>query len=444
MANPPPPPPPKSGGLSLYDHLLDPNEKSVTISSAPVLYNQQSDSTAESSQPAPKRPLDPSLRFQPIRRPQPKVTKAKTTPKPPPIAAPAEQPLQLPPQADSTNAQPPPQQQKSTLADWTATEDDEWRYATVEKRQRGGRKRKKKQHNAQIETDWDDIYDPTRPTNVDEYLRSDEKVDEVREWKALLYRHRTEREQQSDLSDDSEAEARPAGSNQFAPPPSYNFAPPPISPPPPPADPIPPPPPPELASTQPGTISAAPIRYTQTVNDDEEDEHYSPPATLASDTPPVQTSLPGQANFATRLMKKYGWTSGTGLGASSSGIVNALHVKVEKRKKRSDAEGGGWADPANKGKILGGQLAPSESAKEQQGRGKMSEVIVLENMLENMPNLQEEISAGLGQEIGEECGEKYGRVDRIYIDQERKLVFIKFTDQISALRVSPPHAYIAA
>jgi splicing factor 45 len=105
-------------------------------------------------------------------------------------------------------------------------------------------------------------------------------------------------------------------------------------------------------------------------------------------------------------MKKYGWTSGTGLGASSSGIVNALHVKVEKRKKRSDAEGGGWADPANKGKILGGQLAPSESAKEEQGRGKMSEVIVLENMLENMPNLQEEISAGLGQEIGEECGEK--------------------------------------
>lgn len=106
-------------------------------------------------------------------------------------------------------------------------------------------------------------------------------------------------------------------------------------------------------------------------------------------------------------MKKYGWTSGTGLGASSSGIINPLHVKVEKRKKRSDAEGGGWADPANKAKILGGQRAAAEEAKDAaEGKGKMSEVIVLENMLENMPDLQEEISAGLGQEIGEECGEK--------------------------------------
>lgn len=106
-------------------------------------------------------------------------------------------------------------------------------------------------------------------------------------------------------------------------------------------------------------------------------------------------------------MKKYGWTSGTGLGASSTGIISPLHVKVEKRKKRSDAEGGGWADPANKGKILGGQRA-ADSSKDSasEGRGKMSEVVVLENMLENMPDLQAEISAGLGQEIGEECGEK--------------------------------------
>jgi splicing factor 45 len=107
-------------------------------------------------------------------------------------------------------------------------------------------------------------------------------------------------------------------------------------------------------------------------------------------------------------MSKYGWTSGTGLGASSSGIINPLHVKVEKRKKRADADGGGWADPANKGKILGGQRAAPVAGDEARSteRGKMSEVIVLENMLENMPDLQEEISAGLGQEIGEECGEK--------------------------------------
>lgn len=124
-----------------------------------------------------------------------------------------------------------------------------------------------------------------------------------------------------------------------------------------------------------------------------------------ADDPPPKTSLPGQAGFAQRFMTKYGWKAGTGLGADSSGIVNPLRVQVEKRRRRADADGGGWADPANKAKIIGGKRAPGTD----NGGGKfgpMSEVIVLRNMLDNMPDLQEEISAGLGQEIGEECGEK--------------------------------------
>src|SRR5687768_15939897 len=187
-----PPPPPQKGGLSLYDHLLDPNEKPATISSAPVRYNsQQSDATAETSAAASKKPLDPALRFQPIRRPQQKTAKPKSAPRPPPAATQAQQAPPPPPSDPKNSAAAAQQPQKSTLADWAATEDDEWRYGTGEKRQRGGRKKKKKQHHP-VETDWDDVYDPTRPTNVDEYLRSDEKIDEVREWKALLYRHRRE------------------------------------------------------------------------------------------------------------------------------------------------------------------------------------------------------------------------------------------------------------
>lgn len=97
----------------------------------------------------------------------------------------------------------PPSASKSTLADWAATEEDEYYYGTGEKRQRGGRKNKKKREQYQdLQTDWDDIYDPARPTNVEEYLRSDERIDEVRQWKALLYRHRKDRAD-SDLSDDS-------------------------------------------------------------------------------------------------------------------------------------------------------------------------------------------------------------------------------------------------
>lgn len=103
-------------------------------------------------------------------------------------------------------------------------------------------------------------------------------------------------------------------------------------------------------------------------------------------------------------MQKYGWTAGKGLGASSSGIVNPLRVQVEKRRKKADADGGGWAEPGGKGKIIGGRRADGE--KDGGKFGRMSEVIVLGNMLDNMPDLQREMEDGLGQEIGEECGEK--------------------------------------
>lgn len=101
-------------------------------------------------------------------------------------------------------------------------------------------------------------------------------------------------------------------------------------------------------------------------------------------------------------MSKYGWTKGAGLGADESGMVNPLRVKVDKRKRRADADGGGWAEPSGKAKIIGGAAGVGDAGK----FGRMSEVIVLRNMLEGMPDLQDEISNGLGQEIGEECGEK--------------------------------------
>ncbi|KAJ3463146.1 hypothetical protein MRS44_007932 [Fusarium solani] len=450
MAAPPPPPPPR-GGLSLYENLLDPQDASsasTTISSAPVRYNQSDNNSSENIV---KKAIDPALRFQPIRRPQVKQAKPKTAfPKP---AA---------PKTTAPSAPPAPAQPKSTLADWAATEEDEWLYGAGEKRQRGGRKKKKKrQQQAEIETNWDDIYDPTRPTNVEEYLHSDEKVIEVREWKALLYRHRRKRDE-SDISDDEE-DARHVASTQFAPPASYAAVPPPPrSPPAPPPDdatgddafarrlamsqgqtsqPAPPPPSPPPASNS-ATISRAPVRYTQPeAPKDEgegEDDAYSPPPALGGGStvgdlerePPPRSSRPGQAGFAHRLMSKYGWTKGTGLGADESGIINPLRVQVEKRRKKADADGGGWAEPGGKGKIIGGKRKVEDTGK----FGLMSDVIVLHNMLENMTNLEEEIAEGLGQEIGEECGEKYGRVERLYIDQGSKKVFIKFTNQVSALR----------
>lgn len=167
-------------------------------------------------------------------------------------------------------------------------------------------------------------------------------------------------------------------------------------------------------------------------------------ADAAGDT--SRSNRPGQKGFAQRLMSKYGWTAGSGLGADNSGIINPLQVKLEKRRKRPDAEGGGYADPANRARIIGGKTAAANkdssassgsaaAAEDNAGKfGPMSEVIVLQNMLENMPSLQEEVEDGLGQEIGEECGDKYGRVERLHVDVAGRQVFIKFTDQVSALR----------
>jgi splicing factor 45 len=150
------------------------------------------------------------------------------------------------------------------------------------------------------------------------------------------------------------------------------------------------------------------VRYNQPSNaednEDGEADYDDRPSGIGSSGEPREeerSSRPGQLGFAKRLMSKYGWTQGTGLGADESGIINPLRVQVDKRRKKADADGGGWAEPGGKGKIIG-----SKRKEEASKFGRMSEVIVLQNMLDDMPDLQSEIADGLGQEIGEECGEK--------------------------------------
>lgn len=94
---------------------------------------------------------------------------------------------------------------KTSLADWAATEDDDVNgFYTGPKRQRGGRKKRKKNRETQeMMQNWDDIYDPSRPNNYEEYKHSDEQVSEVREWKDRLYAHRMVRSpSRGSLSDD--------------------------------------------------------------------------------------------------------------------------------------------------------------------------------------------------------------------------------------------------
>ena len=106
-------------------------------------------------------------------------------------------------------------------------------------------------------------------------------------------------------------------------------------------------------------------------------------------------------------MAKYGYVKGKGLGANESGIVNALQVQVEKRKKLPDSEGGGFTDRGGKGKIIGGKKA--KGTEEKEGKfGPMSDVVVAWGMVDGL-NLEEEMSSadgGIRQKIGDACQEK--------------------------------------
>lgn len=106
--------------------------------------------------------------------------------------------------SSSIDAQPTAPAPKPTFADWTAIDEDVDDYYAGEKRQRGGRKKRKKNKQEQIVVqDWDDIYDPSRPNNYEEYRHSEEKYREIRDWKDRLYAHRmANRRASSDISDD--------------------------------------------------------------------------------------------------------------------------------------------------------------------------------------------------------------------------------------------------
>ncbi|KAI9811657.1 MAG: hypothetical protein M1827_005406 [Pycnora praestabilis] len=390
---------------------------------------------------------------------------------------------------------------KSTIADWTATGDDEDvnGFYGGEKRQRGGRKkRKKNREESHAPQNWDDVYDPSRPNNYEEYKHSDEKVLEVMEWKNRLYRHRFAQRQHSDLDSEEDEQARPQSNNMFTPSSNLSFAPPPnlggipaalpdaptgegayaqrmrsrqaqepvgsskasspLPPPPPsysPVDPVPlgfvavPSPPPLPQKPLLGTISRAPVRYNlpsaaaylPTSEAELQEAIQREELEDEADVDDAPRSLrPGQRGFAERLMLKHGWTKGSGLGASGSGIVNPLRVQVEKQKKKPDAEGGGFVGPGGRGKIIGGKKKVDNAGDEEGRFGAMSEVVVLRGMVDGLDLAAELEGAGDGgimQEIGEECSEKYGRVERVFIDRSSSgsaPVFVKFTSQLSALR----------
>jgi len=183
------------------------------------------------------------------------------------------------------------------------------------------------------------------------------------------------------------------------------------------------PPPPQPPAT--ATISSEPVHYTAAITTSSEPVHYttsSDPVQYASatassepDSSEPRGSHPGQRDFATRLMSKYGWQKGQGLGADSTGLVTPLIAKASKEKKGS------------------GQIINRNKRHEDYGeQGKMSRCVVLANVV-----AAGEADEELVEEIGGECREKYGEVERVRVhgsDGGEVRVFVLFTSELSALR----------
>ncbi|CCJ28228.1 unnamed protein product [Pneumocystis jirovecii] len=172
------------------------------------------------------------------------------------------------------------------------------------------------------------------------------------------------------------------------------------------------------------TITREPQIYnTNTANTEETDfkeSNYENLKNPESSEAQNNSNMPGQKKFAERLMKKYGWEKGKGLGASNDGIVNPLVVKHSKDRKGT------------------GSIINKNRSYEKTGKfGKMSKVILLTNVSE-----LETLDDDLSQEIGDECNKSYGKVERCFVykninsslTSDIVRVFVLFTDAISALR----------
>jgi splicing factor 45 len=152
-----------------------------------------------------------SLRFQPPKRPQIAAQKAKARAIASKFAIPPP-PSEVQPAVPNQPAAPQPAPAKTTIADWTTTASDDENVTELfggEKRPRGGRKKRKKNRaTEELVQNWDDVYDPSRPNNYEDYKNSEEKIREVREWKDRLYAHRARRRSPTDYSSDESHEAR--------------------------------------------------------------------------------------------------------------------------------------------------------------------------------------------------------------------------------------------
>ncbi|KAK9364147.1 hypothetical protein V1504DRAFT_472585 [Lipomyces starkeyi] len=392
---------------SLYDGL-DPDTAGATVvSKSPVTYDLSKNEANKPVSEEKKQMLSAALQFQPVIRARSSQSAVPTNKvvtvinKPPTVV--------------------PRPVTGVTLDKFTSEEAGTTEYARTKQQARSSRKRKKRKDDEELQAiDWEDSYDPLRPNNYDEYRQSEEKFMEDEDWREFLLSLKR-RQEETGLSQENEEwekeiEKEDEGVSHLAAGevdetpgfarqdeesdrifPQASFV------------------PPSSDGQISTSIAKAPIMYTQlkeAKKEHDQSDYMIPP--LSSPPANKLREKTAKETFAKRLLAKYGWTPGTGLGASSDGITKALKFSADKAMK-----GHGKIVDKNARKIDEGKF------------GAMSKVIVLFGIVP-----PERLDEELAGEIGTECGAKYGNVERVYIDEKEDTVntYVKFTAELSALR----------
>nr|CAG8467254.1 4825_t:CDS:10 [Entrophospora candida] len=170
--------------------------------------------------------------------------------------------------------------------------------------------------------------------------------------------------------------------------------------------------------------SPSPPQSSSSKNSDEHSASKSP------EIKPTNTSGSGE-HFAHRLLAKYGWQEGQGLGKNEQGINVPLMVK------KTDVRSGiiiNNSSNINNPVQVGNELIQ----KAIQNIETPSRVILLRNMVG--PG---QVDDTLQEETADECNEKYGTVERCLIfevpngklpDNQAVRIFVKFVDKEAAIK----------
>ncbi|CAB4442080.1 unnamed protein product [Rhizophagus irregularis] len=287
----------------------------------------------------------------------------------------------------------------------------------VQRNQRGFDKKKQlnKGGKKQAQLSLEDDYDPTRPNDYEDY-----KEMEKRRRDDEIYRRQEERKRQRSMSPERD---RRSPRRYFPPPLLYEDS------------------PPSEAENTPPVSHTPPVARSPPAKIDLDmtgEEAFLRRARLSNRTieetskSPEQKSTSGGSgeDFAHRMMAKYGWQEGQGLGKNEQGISEPLSVqKTDIRSGIIVNNNPPTKSDSKENEIAANNLPNTELP---------SKVILLTNMVG--PG---EVDDTLQEETADECNEKYGTVERCLIyevphrklpDDEAVRIFVKFEDIVAAIR----------